>query len=85
VAGPARDGEEYAMSLAARQLVASALDLELAAVGAADDLDSLPAWDSLGHVKVILALEAALGRTLAVAELAQVRGVAEIARLLPPG
>lgn len=69
--------------LAARRLVAAALELEPEAVGGDADVDTLPAWDSLGHVKVILALEQALGRTLAVGELAQLRSVADIARLLP--
>lgn len=70
---------------AACRLVAEALELEPAEVTAASDLETLPAWDSLGHVKVILALEAALGRDLAPTELAQIRGVPDLARLLTPG
>jgi acyl carrier protein len=66
----------------ARGLVATALDLDLAEVGERGDLDSIPAWDSLGHMKVILALENALGRPLTSGELAGIRGVADIAALL---
>jgi acyl carrier protein len=69
----------------ARQLVAGALDLQPAEVADDSDVETLPAWDSLGHVKVILALEAALGRTLGSGELAQIRGVADVGRLLRGG
>lgn len=66
----------------ARRLVATALDLDLAEVGDTGDLNSIPAWDSLGHMKVILALESALGRPLTSGELAGIRGVADIAPIL---
>ena len=68
--------------VSARRLVASALDLDLAEVDEAGDLESIPAWDSLGHMKVILALEATLGRALTSGELAGIRGVADIAPIL---
>ncbi len=68
--------------IAARTLVAKALELELAEVPASGDVETLPAWDSLGHVKVILALESALSRMLTSAELAQIRGIVDIAPLL---
>jgi len=67
---------------AARVLVAQALDLAPEEVAADGDVETVAGWDSLGHVKVILAVETALGRTLASGELAQIRGVADIERLL---
>jgi acyl carrier protein len=67
---------------AARDLVAAALELPADEVPADSDVETLPAWDSLGHVRVILALEAALARTLTSGELAQVRSIADVGRLL---
>lgn len=66
----------------ARALVAAALELSPEEVPADADVESLAAWDSLGHVKVVLAVEARLGRPLASAELAQFRSLADAARLL---
>jgi len=40
-----------------QQLVATTLKLSLDRVGASADTDSLPAWDSVGQVNVIMALE----------------------------
>lgn len=68
--------------LAARQLVADALALSVDRVAADSDVASLPEWDSLGHVRVLLALERALDRLLAPAEIGELRGVADIDRLL---
>lgn len=68
--------------LAARQLVADALAVPAESVAADTDLASLPEWDSLGHVRVLLALERALGRLLAPAEIGGLRGIADIDRLL---
>jgi acyl carrier protein len=69
----------------ARALVADALELPRADVADDSDVETLSAWDSLGHVKVILALETALGRTLSSGELAQIRSVADVGRLLGGG
>lgn len=47
--------------LAARRLVAAALSLGEDRIDARAALSSVPAWDSLGQLGVILAIEAALG------------------------
>lgn len=68
--------------LAARRLVAEALALPTESVGADSDVATLPDWDSLAHIRVLLALERALGRRLAPGEIGGLRGVADIDRLL---
>jgi DNA ligase-1 len=44
------------------RLVAEALKLQGAAIGLDDGMETLPAWDSLGHMNIVMALEAALAR-----------------------
>ncbi len=63
----------------ARSLVASALGLELDEVGSDASIDSLDAWDSLGHMRISAEIEARIGRPLTgeeVLALASVRDVA---------
>lgn len=45
-------------------LVADALARPLAEIPPDGSIHTIPAWDSLGHVRVLLALEAAIGRPL---------------------
>ncbi len=63
----------------ARSLVASALGLEIDEVGADATLESLDAWDSLGHMRICAETEKRIGRPLTgeeVLALASVRDVA---------
>jgi acyl carrier protein len=71
--------------LAAQRLVAEALAVPAERVAADSDLARLPEWDSLGHARVVLALERTLGRLLDPAEVGGLRGVADIDRLLAAG
>ncbi len=66
----------------ARILIAEALDQPLEHIAAGGDVATVPGWDSLGHVKILMATEAALGRMLQPDEIAAIRGVADIARIL---
>lgn len=67
-------------------LVAAALDLGPEEVLADGTIGAVRGWDSLGHVKVLIAVEGALGRSLKAQETATIRSVGDIATLLgePP-
>ncbi len=47
-----------------KQVMADVLGLEPAEVGDATSVDSVPAWDSLRHMNLVLALEAEFSVTL---------------------
>jgi acyl carrier protein len=66
---------------AACALVARALGIQ-GAVAISDNMASLPAWDSLTHVQLILELETALGRTLTPIEVGGIGSVRDVAALL---
>lgn len=65
----------------AARLVARALDIQ-AEIGPDESIATLPAWTSLGHVRVVLELEEALGRSLATEEVVGIDSVAAVAALL---
>ncbi|HEV2513903.1 MAG TPA: hypothetical protein VGV07_01525 [Devosia sp.] len=67
--------------LRAAGLVARALDIQ-ASVSVNDDMNSLAAWSSLAHARLVLELEAELGRQLTGEEVAGIISVAAVARLL---
>lgn len=64
-------------------LVASALDIQ-GAVAITDDMNSLAAWSSLTHARLVLELEAELGRELTGEEVAGITSVSAVAALLVP-
>lgn len=66
----------------ARRLVAESLDRDLEEVSGDGTMESVPGWDSLGHVRIILALEASLGRALSGAEIASIGSLTDVAALL---
>lgn len=66
----------------ARRLVAEALGQAPEDVAEDGVLGAVPGWDSLGHVRVILALEERLGRALRSDEVATLRGIADLAMLI---
>ncbi len=63
------------------ELVARALDIQ-GSVSLEDDMSSLPAWTSLTHVRLILEIEAALGRTLTAEEIGSIDSVRAVAAVL---
>jgi acyl carrier protein len=65
----------------AARLIARALDIQ-AEIGPGASIATLPAWTSLGHVRVVLELEEALGRSLATEEVVNIDSVAAVAALL---
>ena len=62
-------------------LVASALEIQ-GTVSIGDDMSSLAAWNSLAHARLMLEVEAALGRELTGEEVANIVSVEAVANLL---
>lgn len=67
--------------LKARNAIASALKCSPDAIGSDANLDTLPEWDSIGHVHIVLEIEAELSRKLSPEEIAGIGSVADVARL----
>ena len=66
----------------ARSLLAGVLGLDTSQVGDTAGMNTLAAWDSLAHVRLLLRLEKEAGRTLGPDEALSIRDVGGIARLL---
>jgi acyl carrier protein len=64
------------------RLVAEALDRPEGDIPPEGSIHSISAWDSLGHVRVMLAIESAIGHPLSSDAIAAVISVADIAALL---
>ena len=69
---------------AARALVAKALERPLESIPADGGLETISAWDSLGHVRILLEIEAETGRMLDSEMIATMRSVVDVARALAP-
>ena len=69
---------------AARSLVAKALERPLESIQSDGSLETIPAWDSLGHVRILLEIEAETGRMLDSEMIATMRSVIDVARALAP-
>lgn len=66
----------------ARRLAATALNCDPESLPPDAAIGSVPEWDSIGHVTLILAVEAHLGRTLTAEEIASIVSLASIETLL---
>jgi acyl carrier protein len=66
----------------ARKLVAEAVERPLGDIPPDAAIDTLPAWDSLAHVRIVLALEAAVGAPLQTDQIVDLRSVADVAAIL---
>jgi acyl carrier protein len=66
----------------AQTLLAKALGLSEAEVSDNLTIMDCPSWDSLAHMRVVLAVETELGRPLAPDEIFSIAGTADIAKLL---
>ena len=65
-----------------RLLVAHALHISIEAVHEDTSINTLEAWDSLGHLRIILAIEEATGEELTVEQVLSIESVRDIANLL---
>lgn len=77
----ARPSPSESIEARACEIAAEALKTQ-AVLSIDDDMASLPQWDSLSHMRVILGLEVLLGRQLATEEIMSVTRVWAIADLL---
>lgn len=68
-------------ALKARKAIASALKCSLDLIGPDASVESLPQWDSIGHVNIILEIETELRRKLSPEEIAGIGSVADVALL----
>jgi acyl carrier protein len=68
--------------MSARQLLADALGCAEADIGPESAIGTLPLWDSLAHIKVVLAVEERLARTLSTDEILAVTSLAAIEQVL---
>ena len=66
----------------ALSLMAEAFGVTQDSLNANLSLGGVPAWDSLGHMRLLLAIEAAIGRQMTTVEAAGIENVAAIVRLL---
>ena len=66
----------------ARNLMARVFDMPPASIPEDVQIGALEAWDSLGHLRLMLAIETALGRELDASETVKVECLADIANLL---
>jgi acyl carrier protein len=66
----------------ARRLLAEAVHAELAAVPADACIGSFERWDSLAHLRLVLALEAEVGRELDAEEVVRIECLDDVRALL---
>jgi acyl carrier protein len=68
--------------LEARRLVATALGRPLEAVEATASVGQMAGWDSMGHISIVLALEAQIGRMLRPDEIGRLKSIDDVAAIL---
>ena len=68
--------------LDARRLIAMALNRPFETVGENATIGTMQAWDSIGHISIVLALEGKIGRMLRPEEIGRLESVADIAAIL---
>jgi acyl carrier protein len=66
----------------ARRLLAEAVHAELAAVPEDARIGSFERWDSLAHLRLVLALEAQIGRELDAEEIVRIECLDDVRALL---
>ena len=69
-------------SQTARDLLAGALEVDASAIEADTTIDTAERWDSIAHMRLILAIEQHLGRPLQPQEVANVFSLQDIAELV---
>ncbi len=70
--------------LEARCLVAHALTLSLESVPEDALMNTLEAWDSLGHLRIVLEIEDTIGTELTGEQVLSIESIRDIANLLYP-
>lgn len=67
---------------AATELVSSALGIPAESVGSDTRLGRVPEWDSLAHMRLVLAVESKIGRQLTTEEILLIDSADAVANLL---
>ena len=65
-----------------RRLVARALHISMERVHEDTSINTLEAWDSLGGLRIVLAIEEAMGTELTIDQIVSIESVRDIANLL---
>jgi len=65
-----------------RRLVARALNISIEGVHEDASMSTLEAWDSLGHLRIVFAIEESMGTELTVEQVLSIENVRDIAKLL---
>ncbi len=66
----------------AKTLLAETLQIDAATVSDTVRLGEIEAWDSLGHMRLLTAIEERLGRSLDAETAAEIESLADVARVL---
>lgn len=66
----------------ALRLVSRALDIPVESITGEDSLVTLDAWDSIGHMRIILEIESAIAVELETEQILELWSVMDVARLL---
>jgi acyl carrier protein len=69
----------------AKQLLAAATNCDSAMISDDVRIGSLERWDSLAHLRLVLAIEQQIGRQLDPDEAIKIESLADVAALLTPG
>jgi citrate synthase len=69
----------------AKKIMASAFIVDPADIHDGLTLGSIREWDSLGHMRLVVAIEEFLGKTLDPHEVVAIRSLADVSRLLDAG
>ena len=69
----------------ARQLLASVLEMEAADIADDAGIGQLAGWDSLAHMRLIMAIEADMGRPLSPGNVAAIGSLRDVATVLAGG
>jgi len=65
-----------------RRLVAHALNVSVEGVHQDTSIDSLDSWDSMGHLRIVFAIEERIGVELTVEQILSIESVEDVAELL---
>jgi acyl carrier protein len=67
------------------EILALSLDLDVSEIQNNSDINNLPEWDSLSHIKIVLAIEEKLERNLTTEEIIDISDVNSINKLFNRG
>ena len=66
----------------ARQLLAEALGIQATNLPKDASIETVEAWDSLAHMRIVIAMEEKLGTQIEAAEIVEIASVQDIASIL---